>query len=145
MWGSEGDCTIEKLLFVKQIATDLRTADFDYVLPPDRVAAEPAHARDGSRLLIMSRGAGTPNKHAHFRDLIEHLPPRSLLVLNDTRVLAARLHGRKPTGGAIELLLTRSISAAPVPEASGDAFDETFDGTFDETWEALGRNLGSAP
>src|SRR5450432_3619108 len=141
MWGSEGDCTIEKLLFVKQIATDLRTADFDYALPPDRVAAEPAHARDGSRLLITSRGGETPSKHAHFRDLVEHLPPRSLLVLNDTRVLAARLRGRKPTGGAIELLLTRSISAAPGAGEPSDAFDET----FDETWEALGRNLGNAP
>jgi S-adenosylmethionine:tRNA ribosyltransferase-isomerase len=115
----------------------LRTADFDYALPPDRVAAEPAHARDGSRLLITARGGETPNKHAHFRDLVEHLPPRSLLVLNDTRVLAARLHGRKPTGGAVELLLTRSISAAPVEGASADAFDEV--------WEALGRNLGGAP
>src|SRR5579862_5258136 len=100
MWGSGGDCTIEKLDFVKQIATDLRTADFDYTLPPDRVAAIPAHARDESRLLVMRRGGGTLNKHGHFRDLVAHLPPRSLLVLNDTRVLAARLRVRKPTGGA---------------------------------------------
>ncbi len=83
----------------------------------------------------MSRGGGSPNKHAHFRDLLEHLPPRSLLVLNDTRVLAARLAARKPTGGVVELLLTRSISAVPTQGGSG----------FDETWEALGRGLGSAP
>ena len=61
----------------------------------------------------MPRGGGTANKHAHFRDLVEHLPARSLLVLNDTRVLAARLHARKPTGGLVELLLTRSVSATP--------------------------------
>jgi S-adenosylmethionine:tRNA ribosyltransferase-isomerase len=81
----------------------------------------------------MPRGGGTSNKHAHFRDLPDHLPPRSLLVLNDTRVLAARLHARKPTGGVVELLLTRDISATPTA------------GGFDETWEALGRGLGGAP
>jgi S-adenosylmethionine:tRNA ribosyltransferase-isomerase len=115
----------------------LRTADFDYTLPPDRVAAIPAHARDESRLLVMRRGGGTPNKHGHFRDLVAHLPPRSLLVLNDTRVLAARLRARKPTGGAVELLLTRSISAAPAEGSLQDGFAEV--------WEALGRGLGNAP
>ena len=115
----------------------MRTADFDYTLPPDRVAAIPAHARDESRLLVMRRGGGTPNKHGHFRDLVAHLPPRSLLVLNDTRVLAARLRARKPTGGAVELLLTRSISAAPAEGSLQDGFAEV--------WEALGRGLGNAP
>ncbi|HVU49847.1 MAG TPA: tRNA preQ1(34) S-adenosylmethionine ribosyltransferase-isomerase QueA [Polyangia bacterium] len=110
----------------------MRTADFDYLLPPDRIAAVPAQRRDGSRLLVMQRGGGTPNKHGHFRDLAQDLPARSLLVLNDTRVLAARLHGRKPTGGAVELLLTRGVSTSPVA------------GRFDETWEALGRGLGGA-
>ncbi|HSZ83245.1 MAG TPA: tRNA preQ1(34) S-adenosylmethionine ribosyltransferase-isomerase QueA [Polyangia bacterium] len=109
------------------------TADFDYALPADRVAAVPAHARDESRLLVMRRGGGTPNKHGHFRDLIEHLPARSLLVLNDTRVLAARLHARKPTGGVVELLLTRGVSATSPSEG------------FSEVWEALGRGLGNAP
>jgi S-adenosylmethionine:tRNA ribosyltransferase-isomerase len=111
----------------------LLTADFDYVLPADRIAAIPAHARDESRLLVMRRGGGTPNKHGHFRDLLAHLPARSLLVLNDTRVLAARLHARKPTGGIVELLLTRGVSAAPPADG------------FSEVWEALGRNLGNAP
>jgi S-adenosylmethionine:tRNA ribosyltransferase-isomerase len=133
MWGSEGDCTIAKIDFVKQIATDLRTADFDYLLPPDRIAAIPAQRRDESRLLVMQRGGGTPNKHAHFGNLVEHLPIHSLLVLNDTRVLAARLRARKPTGGAVELLLTRGVSVAPAADG------------FDETWEALGRSLGGAP
>jgi S-adenosylmethionine:tRNA ribosyltransferase-isomerase len=115
----------------------LRTADFDYPLPQDRVAAVPAHLRDESRLFVMPRGGGTPNKHGHFRDLVDLLPARSLLVLNDTRVLAARLRARKPTGGAVELLLTRGISASPA-RTGGEV-------AFDETWEALGRGLGSAP
>jgi S-adenosylmethionine:tRNA ribosyltransferase-isomerase len=111
----------------------LRTADFDYLLPPDRIAAVPAQRRDESRLLVMPRGGGATPVHGRFADLAQHLPPRSLIVLNDTRVLAARLHGRRPTGGAVELLLTRAISMTPVQSG------------FDETWECLGRNLGNAP
>jgi S-adenosylmethionine:tRNA ribosyltransferase-isomerase len=65
-------------------------------------------------------------------DILEQLPSRSLLVLNDTRVLPARLFGRKPTGGAVEFLLTRRVSNAPATDA----------GRFTESWEALGRNLG---
>jgi S-adenosylmethionine:tRNA ribosyltransferase-isomerase len=111
----------------------LLTADFDFHLPPERVAAVPAPARDAARLLVMRRDGRSPNDHAHFRDLPDHLPPRSLLVLNDTRVLAARLRGFKATGGAFELLLTRSISV-----------ERTDDG-FREVWEALGRGLQSLP
>jgi len=109
----------------------LLTADFDYVLPPDRIAAVPAPARDDSRLLVMARGGESANEHTYFRDLREHLPQNSLLVLNDTRVLPARLRGRKATGGAFELLLTLHISDAPTSQG------------FDEVWEALGRGLGN--
>jgi len=84
----------------------------------------------------MPRGGESPNKHAHFRDLGAFLPSRSLLVLNDTRVLAARLHARKPTGGVVELLLTRALGAAAQPSSARDSFDEA--------WEALGRGLGAA-
>ncbi|HEY2731464.1 MAG TPA: tRNA preQ1(34) S-adenosylmethionine ribosyltransferase-isomerase QueA [Polyangia bacterium] len=120
----------------------MRTADFDYPLPPDRVAAVPAHVRDESRLFVMPRGGQSPNKHGHFRELAAHLPERSLLVLNDTRVLAARLRARKPTGGVVELLLTRAISAGP---ASRGASARDPGAGFCETWEALGRGLGNAP
>jgi S-adenosylmethionine:tRNA ribosyltransferase-isomerase len=81
----------------------------------------------------MRRDGRSPNDHAHFRDLPGYLPPRSLLVLNDTRVLAARLRGFKTTGGAFELLLTRGIST----QRQGDGFREV--------WEALGRGLQSLP
>jgi S-adenosylmethionine:tRNA ribosyltransferase-isomerase len=111
----------------------LRTADFDFLLPPDRIAATPTATRDGSRLLVTRRGGGAPNEHGHFRDLLRHLPPRSLLVLNDTRVIPARLRARKPTGGAVEVFLTRSVSVHQV------------DTGFDETWEGLGRGMGNVP
>jgi S-adenosylmethionine:tRNA ribosyltransferase-isomerase len=112
----------------------LQTADFDYSLPADRIAAVPAQRRDESRLLVMRRGSGDDNQHVHFRDISQYLPERSLIVLNDTRVMAARLHARKPTGGLVELLLTRNMSAS-----TGTP------GSFDEVWECLGRSLGSAP
>ena len=73
-------------------------------------------------------------KHLRFLDILDHIPRRSLLVLNDTRVLPARLFGRKPTGGAVEFLLTRRV-----PNGSAGLSSS---GHFNETWEALGRNLG---
>jgi S-adenosylmethionine:tRNA ribosyltransferase-isomerase len=91
--------------------------------------------------MVLPRGGRTPCEHAYFRDLARYLPSRSLLVVNDTRVLAARLRARKPTGGVVELLLTRSISAAPATGQGGDRFAES----FDEIWEALARGLGTAP
>ncbi len=108
----------------------MQTADFDYVLPPDRVAAAPAARRDQSRLLVLDRGTGA-RKHAHFFELLEHLPRRALLVLNDTRVFPARVRGVKPTGGAFEILLVRRVAIEPAPP-----------GTFREVWEALTRGLG---
>jgi S-adenosylmethionine:tRNA ribosyltransferase-isomerase len=110
----------------------LRTADFDYLLPPDRIAAAPAAERDAARLLVMDRAGHAASKHAHFHELGSHLPPRCLLIVNDTRVIAARLRARKPTGGAAELFLTQSVSGASTPEG------------FCEIWEALGRGLGGA-
>jgi S-adenosylmethionine:tRNA ribosyltransferase-isomerase len=86
----------------------------------------------------MRRGSGNDNQHARFRDISQFLPERSLIVLNDTRVMAARLHARKPTGGLVELLLTRNISAS----AGAPGSDQS---SFDEIWECLGRSLGNAP
>jgi len=85
----------------------LKTSDFDYDLPPEYIAQIPLEPRDSSRLMVIDRGI---NKiaHCHFRDLGEFLQPGDLLVLNETRVIPARLFGKKiPTGGRIELLLLR--------------------------------------
>jgi S-adenosylmethionine:tRNA ribosyltransferase-isomerase len=83
---------------------------FDYLLPPEAVAQEPAEPRDAARLLVAGGGAGAGAEggaieHRHVRDLPDLLQPGDLLVVNDTRVLPARLHLRKPTGGAVEVLL----------------------------------------
>lgn len=78
--------------------------DFDYHLPPELVAQEPLERRDASRLLVLQRETGEI-VHAHFRHLADWLDPDDLLVVNDTRVFPARLHGLKESGGRVELLL----------------------------------------
>lgn len=84
---------------------------YDYVLPEERIAQAPSEPRDASRLLVWSVGGGTV-EHRRFRDLLEYLSPNDLLVLNDTRVLPARLLGRRmPGGGAAEVLLLSPCSA----------------------------------
>jgi S-adenosylmethionine:tRNA ribosyltransferase-isomerase len=83
-------------------------ADLDYLLPEDRIAQLPLIEREAARLLCMSRQHGRPSHH-HVRELPDLLAP-SLIVLNDTRVVPARLHGCKPTGGKVELLLVERIS-----------------------------------
>ncbi len=83
----------------------MKTSDFDYVLPPERIAQEPLARRDASRLLVLDRETGAVS-HRAFRDLPALLAPGDLLVLNDTRVLPARLFGlREKTGGRIEVVL----------------------------------------
>jgi S-adenosylmethionine:tRNA ribosyltransferase-isomerase len=77
----------------------LRTSDFDYHLPPERIAQTPLEPRDASRLLALERASGKIT-HAKFNCIGDFLNPGDLLVLNQTRVLPARLYARKiPTGG----------------------------------------------
>ena len=89
----------------------MRTSDFDYHLPPDRIAQRPAEPRDSSRLLVLDRDSDECS-HQAFRDLPSFLKPGDALVLNHTRVIPARLHGRKiPGGGKVELLLLKRQEA----------------------------------
>jgi S-adenosylmethionine:tRNA ribosyltransferase-isomerase len=78
--------------------------DYDYFLPPELVAQYPLTERDASRLLVLNRATGEI-RHASFRDLPQYLDTDDLLVVNDTRVFPARLHGAKASGGKVELLL----------------------------------------
>jgi S-adenosylmethionine:tRNA ribosyltransferase-isomerase len=85
----------------------LKTADFDYELPPELIAQTPVEPRDASRLLVLQRETGVITHH-HFRDLGDFLNPGDLLILNETRVIPARLYAHKiPTGGRVEFLLLR--------------------------------------
>ena len=90
----------------------MRIEDLDYDLPPERIAQKPVRPRDAARLLILDRASGEMEE-ASFRDLPALLAPEDLVIVNDTRVVPARLRGRKSTGGRAEaLLLERSADGA---------------------------------
>ena len=82
----------------------MTVADFDYFLPEELIAQTPLQNRPSSRLLVLDKETGEV-KHRTFRDILEYLNPGDCLVLNDTKVLPARLLGTNPTGAAIEFLL----------------------------------------
>ncbi len=89
----------------------MRTSDFDYELPSECIAQHPVEPRDASRLLVLHRADGRI-EHRHFRDVGAYLRPGDVLVVNQTRVIPARLYARKiPTGGKAEILLLRREDA----------------------------------
>ena len=86
----------------------MKTSDFWYDLPEELIAQTPLEKRDTSRLLVLNRESGEV-EHKHFYDILEYLKPGDCLVMNDSRVLPARLLGHRPTGGAVEVLLLRDL------------------------------------
>jgi S-adenosylmethionine:tRNA ribosyltransferase-isomerase len=89
----------------RQLCPKMRAADYDFALPAGLIAQNPAPVRDQSRLLVLERPAGHLT-HRHFVDLLEYIHPGDVLVLNDSRVIPARLRGRNArSGGKFELLL----------------------------------------
>ena len=110
----------------------LRIQDFDYELPPDRIATRPTEARDAARLLVLDIPTGS-RRHASFRDISVFLRPRSLIVLNDTRVIPARLLGKKPSGGRVEIFLVRRL------ETASSAHISPSQESWEEMWEVLLR------
>jgi S-adenosylmethionine:tRNA ribosyltransferase-isomerase len=126
----------------------LLTEDFDYDLPEGRIATHPLPDRDGSRLLILSKDDGGRN-HGFFSALPRLLRPRSLLVLNDTRVIPARLHGYKPSGGRVEVFLVERVwGQTPDGETTGSELpraESCRNGSWTESWQVLIRGLGSCP
>ncbi len=103
----------------------MKTSDFGYNLPKEFIAQQPVYPRDSSRLLVYNREQGTV-AHRHFHQLVELLRENDLLVINQTRVIQARLYCKKvPTGGKAELLLLREIEK--------------------DTWEAMVGGKGIRP
>jgi S-adenosylmethionine:tRNA ribosyltransferase-isomerase len=86
----------------------MNTSDFDYPLPPELIAQAPAEPRDQSRLLVLRRCDGSMEHH-RFSEIVEFLRASDVLVLNDTRVIPARLRGHKSSGGRVEILLLRRL------------------------------------
>jgi S-adenosylmethionine:tRNA ribosyltransferase-isomerase len=89
----------------------MKTDAFDYSLPPELIAQRPLERRDASRLMVLHRESGRI-EHRHFTDLREYLEPGDILVANDSRVFPARLYGRKPSGGKVEILLLERFDAS---------------------------------
>ena len=89
-------------------AQEVKTKDFWYDLPEELIAQTPLQQRDSSRLLVLDKLTGDVS-HKHFYDIIDHLSSGDCLVMNDSRVLPARLLGHRPTGGAVEVLLLRDL------------------------------------
>ena len=85
-----------------------KTKDFYYDLPEELIAQTPLEKRDTSRLMVLDRKTGEVT-HKHFYDILDYLKPGDCLVMNDSRVLPARLLGHRPTGGAVEVLLLRDL------------------------------------
>lgn len=88
----------------------MNITDFDYHLPSELIAAYPLKQRSQSRLLCLNRKTGEIN-HSHFFHLIDLLQPNDCLILNNTRVIPARLFGQKETGGQVEILIERLLSS----------------------------------
>lgn len=84
----------------------MKTSDFDYFLPEALIAQTPLQKRDESRLLVMDKTTGAL-EHKHFYQIADYLNPGDTLVVNNSRVLPARLLGHRPTGGAVEVLLLK--------------------------------------
>ena len=88
------------------------TSDFNYELPQERIAQRPASPRDSSKLLVLDRTTGEIRHHV-FHEITKFLGQNDVLVLNETKVIPARIHGwKKDTGGKIEILLIRRISSS---------------------------------
>ena len=85
-----------------------RTADYDFVLPADRIAQVPADRRDQSRLMLIDRASGTID-HRRFADIVELMAPGDAMAINTTRVLRARLLGTRESGGKAEVFLLKSL------------------------------------
>lgn len=86
----------------------MKTHDFWYDLPEELIAQTPLEKRDNSRLMVLDQETGKVS-HKHFYDIVDYLQPGDCLVMNDSRVLPARLLGHRPTGGAVEVLLLRDL------------------------------------
>ena len=146
----------------------MKLSDFMYDLPEERIAQTPAEPRDHSRLMVLHRDTHAI-EHRHFYDVIEYLNPGDVLVINETRVIPARLIGERPSGGACEVLLLKQLGPkrwetrvkpgkklkpgaevifgggrlrgriAETTEVGGRIVDFECEGSFEDTLDALGE------
>src|SRR4030042_5978013 len=114
--------------------------DFDYHPPRRLIAQEPVLIRDNSRLMAVNRRTGS-FEHRLFADLPEYLQPDDVLVINETKVLPARLIGKKESGGKVELLLVGKMKTGETPITAEEGLrGERYEGS--SAWECLVKNSG---
>ncbi len=90
------------------MSIELLTSSYDYTLPPELIATKPLYPRDSSKLLIYNRANDTIT-HTYFRDIMDYIPDDCDIFLNDTKVIKARIYGKKPSGGKLEFLLNKPL------------------------------------
>ena len=147
----------------------MNVSDFDFYLPPELIAQKPLPERDASRLLVTER-FGYRLEDRQFRDIVDYVQPEDVLVINETRVIPARLFGvRTDTGGAVELLLLRphtngrwevlvkpgrrarvgvriefspklACTVADVTNVGGRLVDFEFSGSFGRSWMSWAKH-----
>src|SRR3954467_1054460 len=115
----------------------MRVDTFSYDLPPERIAQHPTEDREAARLMVLpspdDADGGCSIEHSHIRELASLIPSGALVVLNDTRVIRARLLGKKPeTGGKVEIFLVRRLGTRSLEVAPGDVREV-------DVWRALGK------
>ena len=86
----------------------MQVSQFDYYLPPELIAQSPIEPRHASRLMVLDRRSGAIAHYA-FTDIVDFIRPGDILVANDSRVIPARLYGRKQSGGQVEILLLKKL------------------------------------
>jgi S-adenosylmethionine:tRNA ribosyltransferase-isomerase len=121
----------------------MKVSDFDYELPKELIAKFPVEPRDSSRLMVLHRNTGEI-EHRVFRDIVEYLKPGDVLVINDTKVIPARLFGKLETGGKVELLLVRQPGLG-IWEVMAKPARKLKEGKriyFDEELEAIVKGYG---
>ncbi|MEI6378326.1 MAG: tRNA preQ1(34) S-adenosylmethionine ribosyltransferase-isomerase QueA [Candidatus Falkowbacteria bacterium] len=106
----------------------MKLADFDYILPSELIATQPSQQRDQSRLLVLHKGNGAI-EHKHFFDILDYLEPGDLLVANNSKVIPARLAGKKMTGpstglrtgggGKVEIFLSKNLGSTSTSLSAG--------------------------
>jgi S-adenosylmethionine:tRNA ribosyltransferase-isomerase len=121
----------------------MRVDTFSYDLPPDRIAQQPTDDREAARLMVLLGDGAAARREATVGDLASFLPNGAVIVLNDTRVLRARLLAKKPeTGGKVEIFLVRKLGERKIVIGGGDAA-EASEGEREtrevEVWRALGK------
>jgi S-adenosylmethionine:tRNA ribosyltransferase-isomerase len=119
---------------------ELLTQSYDFTLPSELIATHPAHPRDHARLLVYDRATDTIT-HSYFYELEKFLPKECALIFNDTKVIKARLFGKKPSGGKVELLINRALDAYSINVYIRGRVKEGSELLFDSDLKAIVKEL----